>query len=455
MHHAGGRNKHKDIIFFGTDGIRGNAKRLFTNQLIYKIGFWCNKILSNQGPILIGQDSRSSSSRISNGLADSLTSQGREVWLLGLCPTPAVPLLIKKYNLSGGLMISASHNPPEDNGIKIFDANAKKISTEKQRIIDAGLQKEKVINSGRKGDVINRHEILKDYEESLLKTIGLENFGKIPIVLDLCWGSATACGEKIFKTLGSKVTCINAKPDGGKINVNCGSTHLNQLIKAVIESNSEMGFAFDGDADRMIAVDRKGRVVDGDNILFLWGSDLQDKKKLKNQRLIATVMSNLGFEKDWQKRGGILQRTPVGDTHVHQAMIDSKADLGGEQSGHILSRLNDLSGDGLLTAIQLSKICKCKGMQLSDLLDQSFTPYPQRLINIPLGSDSSEDNIYGSEKLSTLIADVQSDIGNEGRVLVRKSGTEPLLRVMIESMDKFLIESWASKISKLAQEELN
>ncbi len=448
-------NRKDNIIFFGTDGIRGKAETLFTNELLQKLGFLSDQVLPKKKPILIGQDSRLSSQRIANELADGLMASGREVWLLGLCPTPAVAFLIRKNHAAGGFMISASHNPPEDNGIKIFDSNGEKLSSQKQSLIEKGLQAKKTIRSNTRKNCICRYDLLKEYEKSLIQSIPIDDFEGASIVLDLCWGSATACGENLFRSLGAKVTCINAKPNGRKINVNCGSTHLEDIKKAVLETNSEMGFAFDGDADRMIAIDGRGRVVDGDNILYLWGSELKEKNALPEQRLVATVMSNLGFEKAWVDQGGILERAAVGDQNVRKVMVEKKAILGGEQSGHILSTLNGLSGDGLLTALQLSNICKKKALRLEDLFDQSFKAFPQKLINVPVSPIFSQQSLIQSEKFQASIKKAEQEMGGGGRVFVRKSGTESILRVMVESIDESIVEFWSSTISNIASEEFN
>ncbi len=450
-----GTDEQKNIIFFGTDGIRGKAETLFTAELLQKLGFFSDKVLPQKKPILIGQDSRLSSPKIVKELADGLMASGREVWLLGLCPTPAVPLLIKKYDAAGGFMISASHNPPEDNGIKIFDCNGEKLSSQKKKIIDKGLQEKSHFSSHARNNCICRYDLLKEYEKSLIQTIEIEDFKGTPIVLDLCWGSATACGESLFQSLGADVTSINSKANGKKINVNCGSTHLEEIQKAVLETKSEMGFAFDGDADRMIAIDGRGRVVDGDNILYLWGSALKEKNALPENRLVSTVMSNLGFEKAWIAKGGILERTPVGDQNVHKVMVEKKATLGGEQSGHILSTINGLSGDGFLTALQISNICKIKGLKLERLLDQSFKAYPQKLINVPISTRISDGSLSQSRKFQNSLKEAELQMGEEGRVFIRKSGTEPLLRVMVESIDESIVEFWSSKISKVASEVFN
>ncbi len=447
--------KEKNMIFFGTDGIRGNADTLLTDQLVQRIGFYCGKILSSNGPVLIGQDSRSSGQRISLALTRGLSTAEKESWILGICPTPALPFLIRKYKLSGGLMISASHNPPNDNGIKIFDHNGEKISKFHQSIIDEGIKSKKNINYQSELDYRLCNYLLEEYVDNLLKIVNSDSLKGRKILLDLCWGSATSCGENVFKSLGAKVISINSKPNGKKINVNCGSTHLENIQKAVIETNSEMGFAFDGDADRMIAIDSKGRIVDGDNILFLWGSELLKNHILHENLIVSTVMSNLGFEKDWLNKGGKLIRTKVGDQYVYEEMVKSKANLGGEQSGHILSTINGLSGDGIFTAIQLATICNRKSINLADWLSQSFNPYPQKLINIPLANKITNKIITESEIFQDSIQKAKLQLEGDGRILIRKSGTEPLLRIMVESIDNYLLNSIINNLEKIALNEFS
>ncbi|MFL0733852.1 MAG: phosphoglucosamine mutase, partial [Prochlorococcus sp.] len=329
-------------VSFGTDGIRGRVGTFLTPALALQVGYWCGQVLPEAGPLLIGMDSRTSGAMVASALTAGLTAAGREVWNLGLCPTPAVPGLIRKLGAAGGLMVSASHNPPEDNGIKVFAADGVKLSSEQQALIEAGLRGEGIGGADQPlitscGPAYQRDQLLSHYRDSLLASVQHQRLDGVPIVLDLCWGSATACGAEVFAALGADLTVLHGEPDGMRINVGCGSTQLEPLRRAVIERGASMGFAFDGDADRMLALDGQGRVVDGDHVLYLWGSVLQDQQALPQQRLVATVMSNLGFERAWQARGGVLERTPVGDQHVYAAMVANSAALGGEQSGHILS----------------------------------------------------------------------------------------------------------------------
>ena len=443
---------------FGTDGIRGRVGEVLTPALCLQIGYWCGRILPKDGVILIGMDSRSSGSMLASALTAGLTAAGREVWTLGLCPTPAVPLLIRQLGASGGLMVSASHNPPQDNGIKVFGADGAKLDSQHQALIEQGLRGD--LDAPGTADLgcglsLQRPDLLASYRDCLIASVGNHRLDGVPIVLDLCWGSATACGAEVFQALGADLTVLHGEPDGQRINVNCGSTQLEPLRQAVVERGAAMGFAFDGDADRMLAVDGRGRVVDGDHVLFLWGSVLQERQALPDQRLVATVMSNLGFERAWQRRGGVLERTPVGDQHVHAAMVSSGAALGGEQSGHILAASHGLCGDGVLTALQLATLCHDQGITLSDWLDRSFKAFPQKLVNVTVPDRGRRKGWTSCSPLVDALRSAEDAMGESGRVLVRASGTEPVLRVMVEAADQQDVETWTSRLASVADQHLN
>ena len=444
-------------ISFGTDGLRGRVDTMLTPALALQVGYWCGRVLQAEGPVLIGMDSRSSGSMLVAALTAGLTASGREVWTLGLCPTPAVPGLIRRYSAAGGLMVSASHNPPEDNGIKVFGATGSKVSPERQQAIEAGLRSGDGAGIALAASGVARHrpELLDDYRASLLSSVGQHRLDGVPIVLDLCWGSATACGAEVFAALGADLTVLHGDPDGTRINVNCGSTHLEPLRRAVIEKGAAMGFGFDGDADRMLAVDGQGRVVDGDHVLYLWGSVLQAQEQLPDQRLVATVMSNLGFERTWQARGGLLDRTPVGDQHVHAEMVRTGAALGGEQSGHILSSSHGLAGDGVLTALQLASLCHAQQLSLAEWVDQSFQAYPQKLVNVRVENRERRKGWADCAQLYSLVQEAEASMAEDGRVLVRASGTEPLLRVMVEAADQAVVDHWTSRLAAAADQHLN
>ena len=444
---------------FGTDGIRGRAGTVLTPALCLQVGYWVGRVLQAEGPVLIGMDSRTSGSMVVSALTAGLTAAGRDVWTLGLCPTPAVPLLIRQLGAAGGLMVSASHNPPADNGIKVFGADGSKLSAQRQAQVEAGLKGQLSMadeeGAFRCGVARSSGDLLAGYREVLLQSVADRRLDGVPIVLDLCWGSATACGADAFRALGADLTVLHGEPDGARINVSCGSTHLEPLQRAVIERGAAMGFAFDGDADRMLAVDGRGRVIDGDHVLFLWGSVLEEQQSLPDHRLVATVMSNLGFERAWQHRGGTLDRTPVGDQHVHAAMVASGAALGGEQSGHILSASHGLCGDGVLTAVQLATLCHAQGITLSDWLDRSFQAYPQKLVNVRVVDRARRKNWSECAALTDAIASAEQSMGDAGRILVRASGTEPVLRVMVEAEQSEAVEHWTGHLAAVADAHLN
>ena len=448
------------VAGFGTDGIRGRVGTQVTPALALQVGYWCGQVLPPGGPVLIGMDSRSSGPMLVAALSAGLTAAGREVWNLGLCPTPAVPGAIRRLSASGGLMVSASHNPPHDNGIKVFGASGAKLSRAQQQVVEAGLAGVPGKASAAQGfsgvgAVRDRSDLLADYQRALVASVMGRRLEGCKIVLDLCWGSAAACGEAVFQALGADLTVLHGTADGERINVDCGSTHLDQLRQAVLDRGASMGFAFDGDADRMLAVDGKGRVVDGDQILYLWGSDLLAKGQLPAQRIVATVMSNLGFERAWQAKGGVLERTAVGDQYVHQAMEQMGAGLGGEQSGHILSARHGMSGDGLLTALQVATLLHQGGQSLADWMDSSFQPYPQTLVNVIVPDRQRRQQWQQCDPLRLAVEQAEAAMAGEGRVLVRASGTEPLLRVMVEAAEQGLVDHWASHLAGQADQHLN
>jgi phosphoglucosamine mutase len=259
----------------------------------------------------------------------------------------------------------------------------------------------------------------------------------------------------VFRALGADVTVLHGQPDGERINVGCGSTHLEPLRQAVLQSGAAMGFGFDGDADRMLAVDARGRVVDGDQILYLWGTALLQAGHLPERRIVATVMSNLGFERAWLDKGGVLERTAVGDQYVHEAMEALGAGLGGEQSGHILSARHGMSGDGLLTALQVATLLHAEGRSLADWLDTSFRPYPQVLVNVTVPDRQRRQEWQQCDPLRQAVEQAEAAMQGHGRVLVRASGTEPLLRVMVEASEQAAVDHWASCLAVAAEQHLN
>ncbi len=449
------------IPLFGTDGIRGRVGELLTAPLALQVGFWAGLVLqtksSTLGPVIVGQDSRNSSDMLAMALSSGLAAAGLEVWYVGLCPTPCVSYLTSVSNALGGVMISASHNPPEDNGIKIFGSDGAKLPQLVQSEIEAGLRGEATLPSSQ--DTWGRHyprpELVRDYVESLKKplspTINLEG---MRIVLDLAWGASVGLAAAVFREMGAEVICLHDEPDGDRINVHCGSTHLGSLQTAVQQHSANLGFAFDGDADRVVAVDDQGRPVDGDYILYLWGQTLNQAQQLPGNLIVSTVMANLGFERAWEKLGGKLIRTAVGDQYVQAEMLQTGGMLGGEQSGHILCRHYSITGDGLLTALHFAALVRRAGMRLSELVDQSFQTYPQLLRNVRVEDRDRRKGWQQCEAVQQAIAQAEAAMGDQGRILVRASGTEPIIRVMVENASADLTHYWTEQLVSVVQQHL-
>ena len=440
---------------FGTDGIRGcvGVDKLLNSSLALQIGFWAGQAFransDRLAPVILGQDSRNSSNMLSEALSKGLVGAGVEVWNLGLCPTPTVAHLTNVHQTMGGIMISASHNPPEDNGIKFFNSDGNKLGSLVQAQIEAGIRgrwteiemmADDFESVGKQDD---RSDLIAQYLESVCKPFKSTSLAGMKIVLDLAWGAAVDTALPIFKTMGAEVITLHQYADGDRINVNCGSTHLASLQQAVRQHQADLGFAFDGDADRVMAVDSQGRVVDGDYILYFCGLALRQQQMLPDNTIVSTVMANLGFENAWVRSGGKLIRTAVGDRHVHSKMIELGATLGGEQSGHILCPHYGVSGDGVLTALHLSTLVKQSGKSLEQMLADSFKKYPQLLVNVRIGDSQRLQNWFECEPLLQAIAEAQTAMGTQGRVLVRPSGTEPLIRVMVEAENMQLAQQWS------------
>lgn len=447
---------------FGTDGIRGRVGDLLSAPLAMQIGFWAGQVLRSgnggaTGPVIVGQDPRNSSDMLAMALSAGLTAAGLEVWHLGICPTPCVAYLTSVSPAIGGVMISASHNPPEDNGIKFFGADGTKLPQAIQEKIEAGIRgnADFPMLNGCWGRQYQRYELTGEYLESLHKPLlGEIDLRGMRIVLDLAWGAAVHLAPAAFKAMGAEVICLHDRPDGSRINVNCGSTHLHSLQEAVKHHKADLGLAFDGDADRVMAVDSCGRVVDGDYILYFWGQNLAQAQQLPGNLIISTVMANLGFERAWQKLGGQMVRTAVGDQYVHAAMLQHGAMLGGEQSGHILCPHYGVSGDGLLTAMHLAALVKRSGVSLAKLVDNSFQTYPQLLKNVRVEDREVRLNWKNCEPLQKAIATAETAMGESGRVLVRASGTEPLIRVMVEAVSLELADRCADNLVLAVQKYL-
>ncbi len=450
-----------DRSLFGTDGVRGKVGDLLGAPLAMQIGFWTGVVLREaagaSGPVIVGQDSRNSGDMLGTALASGLTAAGVEVWHLGLCPTPAVAYLTHHSPAIGGVMISASHNPPCDNGLKVFAAQGTKLSKDLQQAIEAGVKGLRDLDAhiADYGRHSNRGDLTDRYRANILESLeeGLDLRG-LKVVLDPAWGATARLAPQVFRDLGAEVICLHGEPNGDRINVGCGSTHLGPLQEAVRAHGADLGFAFDGDADRVLAVDHLGRPVDGDYILYLWGQDLRRQGRLPGDTVVATVMSNLGFERAWEASGGTFVRTAVGDQYVQAEMERLGAMLGGEQSGHILCRHHAFTGDGTLTAAHLAALTRTAGAPLAELVDASFTTYPQRLKNVRVEDRQKRLTWQDCDALTQAIAAAETAMGAQGRVLVRASGTEPLIRVMVEAESAEMVDHWTDHLATLAERYL-
>lgn len=445
---------------FGTDGIRGKAGELLTAPFALNLGFWAAQVFKARcapGPIIVGQDSRHSSDMLAMAITAGLTAAGLEVWQLGLCPTPCVAYLTRTTPAIGGIMISASHNPPDDNGIKFFNQAGLKLQRSDTQAIEALLRGEKQVNTtaAQWGKHQHKPHLIQQYQQFLLDSLPRPlDFCGLKIVLDLAWGASVEVGPSVFRALGAEVIGLHAQADGDQINVDCGSTHLERLRQAVAYHQADLGFAFDGDADRVMAVDAQGKTVDGDYILYLWGKTLKAHQALPSNLIVGTVMANLAFERAWENLGGQLLRTAVGDQHVQAQMWETGAMLGGEQSGHILCHHHSVSGDGVQAALHLTALVKQSGLSLSALLAESFQPYPQILRNIRVENRERRLQWQDNPTLQKAIIQAEQAMGQEGRVLVRASGTEPVIRVMVEAACPQMAAHWSEQLLTVVAQNL-
>ena len=452
---------------FGTDGARGIANSELTCEMAMKIGRAAAMVLtkhSNKRPrVLIGMDTRASSQMLESAIAAGLCSVGADVMLLGEIPTPAVAYLVKKYEYDAAVMISASHNPCEYNGIKIFQGNGYKLpdalEEEIEGIILDKTQIPPVKIGGDVGRITRSKTALLDYVDYLysiaeddLEKYGLKNFNGLKIAVDCSNGAASATAPELFMRLCDDCFFMASHPNGTNINANCGSTHLEILQDFVVRNNCDAGLAFDGDADRFLAVDEKGNVVDGDRLIAIFAKHMKSKNKLKNNTAVVTVMSNMGFFKFCEENDIKCEKTKVGDRYVLENMLENDYAIGGEQSGHIIFRDHASTGDGELSALKLLCIMKETGRRLSELADE-MTVFPQTLINVRV-SDFGKVRFPRDEEIKKAIAAAEAELGDNGRVLVRVSGTEPLVRVMIEGKDEAKINILAQEIAQVVKERL-
>lgn len=443
---------------FGTDGVRGIANVELTPHLAFKLGLAYGLLSKKEDEsikFIVGQDTRISGDVLTNSLISGIQSAGISVINVGVIPTPAIPFLIRKYKADGGAMISASHNPFEFNGIKFFNEEGFKLTDEKedtiQNLIENGFDGYTLCTHDKIGRNIYVTDAAEAYINFIVNTTTTDLTG-LKIGLDCGNGATFNLAEPIFNSLGATTHVINVNPDGCNINKNCGSTHLEQLKKLVLENNLDIGFAFDGDGDRCLAVDNKGNVINGDKILAICGTDLQKEGLLKNNTIVGTVLSNMGFKKAMEKLNISVAQTNVGDRYVLEHMLNENLVLGGEESGHIIFLNHNTTGDGLLTAVQLSSVLK-KSNKESWELNNIYSNFPQLMVNVNV-PNQIKSSIINKEEIQSVIREEENKIRNSGRILVRVSGTEPLIRIMVEGEDNSSIENTASRIQKVIQSNI-
>lgn len=444
---------------FGTDGARGVANSEITCELAMQIGRAAAMVLTenleHRPKVMIGMDTRASGEMLESAIAAGLCSVGADVLLLGVLPTPAVAFLVKEYGYDAGVMISASHNPCEYNGIKIFQSTGYKLPDALENEIEAIILDEvktpPVMIGGDVGRVTRAEHAVEDYIQHLLSTTDTRCDG-MKIAIDCANGSASVTARTVFESLGAQCIVIHDKPDGVNINRDCGSTHMESLQKCVLENNCDLGFAFDGDADRMLAVDHTGNVVDGDKAIAVCAKYMLSQGTLHKDTAVVTVMSNMGFFKFCDDNGIHCERTKVGDRYVLENMLEHGYSIGGEQSGHIIFLDYATTGDGQLSAIQLLRVLAHTGEKLQKLADE-MEVYPQVLINVRV-SNYGRVRFADDKEIKNAIASAEEELGDTGRVLVRVSGTEPLVRVMLEGKDQQKIHELGESIAEVVRERL-
>ncbi|XEC94578.1 phosphoglucosamine mutase [Paenibacillus tarimensis] len=442
--------------YFGTDGFRGVANRELTPELAYKIGRCGGYVLAGQAnkpKVVIGLDTRISGPMLEAALIAGLLSIGADVIRLGVVSTPAVAYLTRTLGANAGVMISASHNPVEDNGIKFFGGDGFKLSDETEleieRLMDAPQDELPRPEGGGIGTVTVQEDAKELYIDFLKQTVS-SRFDGLKIVLDCAHGAAYSLAPAVFSELGANVITVGAEPNGLNINDGVGSTHPEYLREQVLTHGADVGLSFDGDADRLIAIDETGEEVDGDFLLCICGDAMKRAGKLKHDTVVTTVMSNIGFFKAAERIGLQTVQTAVGDRYVMEEMRRGGYNLGGEQSGHVIFLDYNTTGDGILTALQLVDTLRSSDKRLSEL-KQLMRKYPQELVNVRVADKSLyKDNAAIAEA----VAEVERELGDNGRVLVRPSGTEALIRVMAEGPDKEAVEGFVARIVKVVQMEL-
>ncbi|MGQ9758132.1 MAG: phosphoglucosamine mutase [Actinomycetota bacterium] len=440
---------------FGTDGVRGEANVELTPELAMRLGWAAVEVLASENPrplLLLGKDTRISGDMLEAALVAGICSAGGEVEMLGVIPTPAVAHLARSREADAGVVISASHNPAQDNGIKFFHRDGYKLPDRMEREIEdlvyGGTPRPKP-----RGDQVGCSRPAEGAEEDYLEhllSVARPDLQGVKVVVDCANGASYRVAPELLRRLGARVTTLNAEPDGLNINRECGSTHCGELQRAVVEEGALLGLAFDGDADRLIAVDERGEMVDGDHIMAICAVRMKEKGLLRENAVVATVMSNLGFHRAMEREGIKVHQTAVGDRYVLERMLKGGFNLGGEQSGHVIFLDHATTGDGLVTALKVLEAMRDTGEKLSSL-SGVMVKVPQLLVNVRV---RDKEAWRESEALLSALREWEERLGDRGRVLLRPSGTEPVLRVMVEALDGELAERAARELAALVEREM-
>lgn len=445
--------------YFGTDGVRGIANSDLSVEFAYRVGaagaFVLKKHQQNSSEtikIVVGTDTRISKDMLSSAIAAGVMSVGVDLIDVGIAPTPAIAYLTRKYSADAGIVISASHNPAEYNGIKFFDSKGFKLPDELEEEIEYYMGQLPERKAGKVGRKIEQPHAQDAYASFVAGCIENDLSG-LNITMDCSNGAAYSIAPEVFERLGAKIHVIGSEPDGYNINLNCGSTHMEALKEAVIQNFSDIGIAYDGDADRFLAIDEKGELLDGDKLLLIAAMNFKKKQKLKNNTLVVTVMSNLGLKIAAEKLGIDLSITSVGDRYVLADMLKNDYCIGGEQSGHMIFTDYNTTGDGILSSLILCNIMKEEGKKLSELAS-IMDVYPQVLINAKVKPENKNSYLNDLD-IQNEIKRIEEVFRGEGRVLIRPSGTEPLVRVMIEGKDTQIIEKEAKNLVSLIESKLS
>lgn len=447
--------------YFGTDGIRGEANRELTVDIALRLGYALGYYLKRENPdkkklkVILGCDTRVSGYMLRSALLAGLTSMGVNVDFVGVISTPAVAYLTKEKDADAGIMISASHNPAKDNGLKVFASNGYKLPDEVEMEIERLMDDPTILENPIAGDKVGQFKYAEDeyysYRDHLLSSVS-GDFTGIKVVVDTANGSAYRIAKDVFLALGAEVVLINDAPNGTNINVKCGSTHPEILAKVVIGYEADLGLAYDGDADRLIAVDRRGNIIDGDKIIATLAMGMKRKGELTGDRVVTTVMSNMGFESYLKENGIELLRANVGDRYVLEKMLQQSVAIGGEQSGHIILLQYATTGDGVLTSLKLVEALRDEKKYLDEMI-KDIKDWPQKLVNVVV--DNKKKNIWNQNKnIVDFIALKEKEMEGLGRVLVRTSGTEPLVRVMVEGKETAMVEKVVNEIVDVVKKEL-